>query len=146
MKRLIIVGLLAALSASAMADTNLNEMAALENALAKPKSKNSVPDTHWVCSHTADNGFVQPDIPLVLTYWGANRAVMFSPSGDTGDIFIFVTEDSLSHGVYDVSRQAAISLTKEDANTAAVIYKTAQDTLTLIANWVLNSKAQVMHE
>ena len=68
MKRLIIVGLLAALSASAMADTNLNEMAALENALAKPKSKNSVPDTHWVCSHTADNGFVQPDIPLVLTY------------------------------------------------------------------------------
>ncbi|HDK5664524.1 TPA: hypothetical protein PTA84_004843 [Klebsiella pneumoniae] len=54
MKRLIIVGLLAALSASAMADTNLNEMAALENALAKPKSKNSVPDTHWVCSHTAD--------------------------------------------------------------------------------------------
>lgn len=129
MKRLIIVGLLAALSASAMADTNLNEMAALENALAKPKSKNSVPDTHWVCSHTADNGFVQPDIPLVLTYWGANRAVMFSPSGDTGDIFIFVTEDSLSHGVYDVSRQAAISLTKEDANTAAVNYKTAQDTL-----------------
>ncbi|MBN6554143.1 hypothetical protein JR893_04020, partial [Klebsiella pneumoniae] len=89
-------------------------------------SKSSIYSTK---PHTADNGFVQPDIPLVLTYWGANRAVMFSPSGDTGDIFIFVTEDSLSHGVYDVSRQAAISLTKEDANTAAVIYKTAQDTL-----------------
>lgn len=129
MKRLILASMLALMCGNALADTNYAQLEQMENALAKPKPKNAVPDVHWLCSHTAENGFVQPDIPLILSYWGANRAVMFSPSGDAGDIFIFETDENLQHGIYDTSRQVAISLTKIDEGTAAVIYKTANGTL-----------------
>ncbi|MGK3224027.1 hypothetical protein ACCW94_02905 [Enterobacter soli] len=124
MKKILIV-LLALSPVAAIAQTNYAQMEAMEEAMSK-KPTDHIPDVQYSCSHQADNGFVTPDIPLIVSHFGADRAVMFNPNGDVGDIFEFKDDVQLDRGVYDVSRNATISLSASDNDSAIVNYKTAE--------------------